>query len=162
MSSISLTLTSVSFFASSSAFWLPELCCAMVSSLRSCGTPLVDHEVVPSCRTPGTRSPSPSCSPQSPSAPRFLRPLLASCGLGRSDTWFGEGFWELFTFSCWLDVSSDLGFLRQALSYPAGQSSVHLARPGECVSCAEVIVGWCSYVEQGLDTRGVLGGLYTC
>jgi hypothetical protein len=33
MSSISFTLTSVSFFASSSAFWLPELCCAIVSLL---------------------------------------------------------------------------------------------------------------------------------
>jgi hypothetical protein len=35
MSSISFTLTSVSFFASSSAFWLPELCYAIVSFLPS-------------------------------------------------------------------------------------------------------------------------------
>jgi hypothetical protein len=35
MSSISFTFTSVSFFASSSAFWLPELCYGIVSPLSS-------------------------------------------------------------------------------------------------------------------------------
>jgi hypothetical protein len=46
MPSISFTLTSVSFFASSSAFWLPELCCAIVSSLPSSGSPLDLHLLV--------------------------------------------------------------------------------------------------------------------
>lgn len=79
ISSISLTLMSVSFFASSSAFWLPELCWASVSlqfgPARSC-------VCAPPVQTSDTRCPCPSCSPQSPSALRFVRPLLALCGLG--------------------------------------------------------------------------------
>jgi hypothetical protein len=39
---------------------------------------------------------------------------------------------------------------------------VHRARPRECVSCAEVLVGCGSYVEQRLNTRRVLGGLQAC
>lgn len=46
--------------------------------------------------------------------------------------------------------------------YLAGQSSVHHARPEGCVSYAEVMVGCGPYIEQRLDTRGVLGGLAAC
>lgn len=34
------------------------------------------------------------------------------------------------------------------------------ARPGVCVSCIWVEVGWSAYVKQRLNSRGVLGGLF--
>jgi hypothetical protein len=52
--------------------------------------------------------------------------------------------------------------MQLAVSYPAGQSSVHRARPRDCVSYWKGMVGWCSYVEQRLNTRGVLSGLCAC
>lgn len=156
MSSISLTLTSVAFFASSSAFWLPELCCTRVSSPPD---PKQTATFIPPSRTSGTRSPSRSCSPRFPFAPRFARPLRALCGLGGLDGWVGREDWGLGTFSCWWCVSVEFGVRFGALGYLAGQSSVHLARPGDCVSWTEVLVGCGSYVKQGLDTGGVLGRL---
>jgi hypothetical protein len=88
MSSISFTLTSVSFFASSSAFWLPELCCAIVSLLTCFNCASGSRSTVPLSRTSDTRCPSPFCTLQSPSALRFVRPLLALCGLGGLDGCF--------------------------------------------------------------------------
>jgi hypothetical protein len=68
----------------------------------------------------------------------------------------------LFTFACWLDVRNRAIPQQSDVSHLAGQSSAHRARPGECVSYAEVVVGSGPYVEQRLDSRGVLGGLVTC
>jgi hypothetical protein len=46
------------------------------------------------------------------------------------------------------------------LLYLAERSSVLRARPGVCVSCIWVEVGWGAYVKQRLNSRGVLGGLF--
>jgi hypothetical protein len=118
---------------------------------------------VPPCQTSGTRSPSPSCSLRSPFALRSVRPLLAWCGLHRLDACFGGVSSGLFTFSCWLNVRNWPLTQQQLVFYLAGQSSAHRARPGECVSYVEVMVGpGRPYVEQRLDSRGVLSGLVTC
>jgi hypothetical protein len=90
-----------------------------------------------------------------------VRPLLAWCGLGRLDECFGGVSRGLFTFSGWLNVSECPLQLQQPVSHLVGQSSAHHARPVQCVSYAEVMVGSGPYVEQRLDTRGVLGGLFT-
>jgi hypothetical protein len=74
----------------------------------------------------------------------------------------GIGDWGLGTFSCWLRINIGVEVWFGAPIYLAALSSVHLARPGYCVSWAEVLVGCGSYVEQGLDTGGVLGGLKAC
>jgi hypothetical protein len=60
----------------------------------------------PLSRTSGTQHPSLSCSLQSPSVPRFVRPLLAWCDLSSSGWSFSSGVMVRRTFSCYDTVSS--------------------------------------------------------
>jgi hypothetical protein len=127
----------VSFLASSSAFWLPELCCTVVSR----GLTTQRCLCAPPSRISGTPPPSLSCSLRSPSVLRCGRPLLASCGLGVSEGGIEEVCIWFFTFSCCFMVSYCPCMQILSMTYLAGRSSELRARPVSCVSYAEVMVG---------------------
>jgi hypothetical protein len=126
-------------------------------------TPLVHISAGRACdcgplfRTSGTRPPSPFGNPQSPSALRFGRPSLVSCGLAGSAQ--RPRHWQrCHTLSC-CELSVTIRCLGPIITNLAVRFSVPRARPVYYVSYMRKGVAWAPYVKQRLDTCGVLGRL---